>query len=197
MNTIQRSLNILMIAGLAIALKADITSFDNVSTSMHKDIEKMQKEMEKMFDAIPAGDTKLIGFKQSNPVITENNDKVLISMELPDVDADKINVKKLTDMQGEYILVEIPYQENYKTEIVITNKMVHSTTMRETEHQATQDDTKDASYAFGASKFLQTLPVEILLQDIQPEYNKDKKTLTISLQKAHPTSSQIIPIVKK
>ena len=75
--------------------------------------------------------------------------------------------------------------------------MVNSTTKQETEEKTTQDDKQSTFYTYGTSNYLQTLPAEVSLQDVKAEYNNDEKTLTITLQKTEPISSQTIPVIKK
>jgi HSP20 family molecular chaperone IbpA len=194
MNTIQRSLEVLVLLGAAGSTTA--RDFDDLFNTIHNQIKQTQDEIEKLFDKMPSMDVKIIGNKQEVPTITENDTQVFISMKLPDVDSEKINVTKLTDNNGEYLLAKIP-QHEYKTEITITTNMINSTTKRETEEQETRDGKQAAYYTYGTSNYIQTLPCEVSLQDIKAEYNDDEKVLTITLQKTKPLSSQTIPVIKK
>lgn len=196
MKTIQRSLATLIIVSAAGSSRADDFHVGDLFKTIHHQMQQTQAEIEKFFDEIPAMESKTIGYQQATPSIAQDDSHIVISMELPEVDDENINVRKLTDKNGEYLLVEIPHQ-GYKTEITITDNMVNSTTEQEAEEKTTKDDKESTYYTHGTSHYLQTLPAEVSLQDVKAEYNDNEKKLTITLQKTQPISSQTIPIVKK
>lgn len=175
--------------------------FDSFA-KMRESVSQMHKEIDAMFDSMQVNAQTVQQNKQTvsskTPSVSETDETVLVTMQLSGIDAEKIDIKKMPDTNGEYLSIMIP-ATNCTSEMIITSYEIAYSSKQEIKEEKTKDDTSKPTsiyYSYGSSSMRQSLPAKVSFDDVKAEYNNE--ILTITLQKIQTKKvGQVIPVVKK
>ncbi|MGE0206323.1 MAG: Hsp20 family protein [Candidatus Babeliales bacterium] len=162
----------------------DFDSFNTRCMRIHHEIEDLMKDLFTQ----PKADNA--------PYIRLDDATLSLSIKAPDIDHEKIDIKKVLEQKEEYVRITVPGAHGF-LEIVVTPFTIAYERKHEQKEEKTEDGKQVASYySYGSSVVRQALPAEIQFEDIKAEYEHD--TLTITFQKAEPKKiEQRIAVVKK
>jgi HSP20 family molecular chaperone IbpA len=177
--------------------------FSNTTEKMHELFNQMQQDFDKMVENMWSDVQVIQPNKQSTmsvtmPKITETDSHVMVSIKASSIDPDTIDIKKMPNTKGDYVVISIP-EKTMTTEMTITPYEISYATKQEIKEEKTNDEQSKPSvvyYNSSSSMMRQSLPAKVMFEDIKAEY--ENEMLTITLQKREPIKAgQRITVIKK
>ncbi len=166
-------------------------------SQMHQEIESMIADMFSEIQApLKAGSQGNVARPMVIPKIKSDDSEVVISLAMPGLDHDKVEIQKMGTPDDAYLTITIP-DASCTVEMVVTPMEVEFSSKQEVKQEKTKNESQESStfYSYGSSVMRQSLPCTVSFDEVKAEYKDD--VLTITLSKAEKKNVQRIPVIKK